>query len=208
MTWPAYASFLVFAVVLILIPGPDFAVVTKNVLAGGRRRGVWSSVGVACAAAVQGGAAAAGLGAVIMRAQPVFLAIKWAGIGYLAWLAVQALRSALAGHYPPLDPSSPDGAAASGWRQGFLSNITNPKVLVFYLAVLPQFLGRHPTVPALLVLALTHAVLALLYLLLLVVGVARARRLLTRRRVRRALDATTGVALLGFSARLAAEQPA
>jgi threonine/homoserine/homoserine lactone efflux protein len=208
MTWSGYASFLVFAVVLILIPGPDFAVVTKNVLAGGRRRGVWSSVGVASAAAVQGGAAAAGLGAVIMRAQPVFLLIKWAGIVYLAWLAVQALRSAVAGHYPPLESASRSSGAAHGWRQGFLSNMTNPKVLVFYLAVLPQFLGPHPTVMALFVLALTHAVLALLYLLLLVAGLDRARRLLTRRRVRRALDATTGVALLGFSARLVTEQPA
>ena len=208
MTWSAYVSFLVFAVVLILIPGPDFAVVTKNVLAGGRRRGVWTSVGVASAAAVQGAAAAAGLGALIMRAQPVFLLIKWAGILYLAWLAVQALRSAVAGRYPPLDATSPTGVAAQGWRQGFLSNITNPKVLVFYLAVLPQFLGRHPTVTALLVLALTHAVLALLYLLLLVAGLDRARQVLTQRRVRRALDAMTGVALLGFSAKLVAEQPA
>jgi threonine/homoserine/homoserine lactone efflux protein len=208
MTWSAYASFLVFAVVLILIPGPDFAVVTKNVLSGGRRRGVWSSVGVASAAAVQGGAAAAGLGAVVMRAQPVFLLIKWAGIVYLAWLGVQALRSALAGHYPPLESASHSSGAAHGWRQGFLSNITNPKVFIFYLAVLPQFLGPHPAVLALFLLALTHAVLALLYLLLLVAGLDRARQLLTRRRVRRALDATTGVALLGFSARLAVEQPA
>lgn len=199
-----YASFVVFAVVLILVPGPDFAVVTRNTLVGGRRRGVWSSTGVASAAAVQGLAAAAGLGAVVTRAQPVFQAIRWAGIAYLAYLAVQAFRSALAGRYPPLDESSAAGAA-SGWRQGFLSNITNPKVLVFYLAVLPQFLGANPPVLALVALALTHAVLSLLYLVFLVHGLHRARRLLSRRRVRRALDAVTGAALLGFGLRLAAD---
>src|SRR3954471_15162289 len=77
VTWQTYGSFLVFAAVLVLVPGPDFAVVTRNALASGRRRGVASALGVASSNAVQGTAAAAGLGAVIMRSQPVFLAIKW-----------------------------------------------------------------------------------------------------------------------------------
>jgi threonine/homoserine/homoserine lactone efflux protein len=202
MTWSAYSSFLIFAVVLVLVPGPDFAVITKNTLAGGRRRGSWSAVGVASSNAVQGLAAAAGLGALITRAQPVFQAIKWAGIAYLLYLGAQALRSAARGRYA--EQSTVEQGAA-GWRQGFLSNITNPKVLVFYLAVLPQFLGPHAPLSALLVLALTHAVLSLGYLLVVVAGLARARMVLARRRVRRALDAATGTALLAFSAKLATE---
>ncbi|GAA3901867.1 LysE family translocator [Actinoplanes auranticolor] len=205
MTWSAYGSFLIFAVVLVLVPGPDFAVITKNTLAGGRRRGSWSAAGVAGSNAVQGLAAAAGLGALVTRAQPVFQAIKWAGIAYLAYLGVQALRSALAGRYADAGAADTGQAAAAGWRQGFLSNITNPKVLVFYLAVLPQFLGPEAPLSALLVLALSHAVLSLLYLLVVVAGLNRARRVLARRRVRRALDAATGTALLGFSAELATE---
>ena len=97
------------------------------------------------------GAAAACLGAVIVRAQPLFHAIKWAGVASLALLAVQAFRSAAAGRYRPVAGNSagPGGVAAlTGWRQGFLSNITNPKVLVFYLSVLPQFLGPHPRSPS------------------------------------------------------------
>src|SRR5919201_6589656 len=97
MSWPTYGSFLVFAVVLVLVPGPDFAVVTKNTLAGGRRRGLWTSVGVTSSNLVQGAAAAAGLGAIIVRAQPLFHAIKWAGLAYLIVLAVQSLRSAIVG---------------------------------------------------------------------------------------------------------------
>jgi threonine/homoserine/homoserine lactone efflux protein len=201
MTWSTYGSFLIFAIVLVLVPGPDFAVITKNTLAGGRRRGSWSAVGVASSNAVQGLAAAAGLGALVTRAQPVFQAIKWAGIAYLAYLGIQALRSALAGRYAEAGSE----ASGAGWRQGFLSNITNPKVLVFYLAVLPQFLGPDAPLGALLVLALSHAVLSLLYLLVVVAGLARARRVLARRRVRRMLDAATGAALLGFSAKLATE---
>ncbi len=209
MTWAAYGAFLAFAIVLILVPGPDFAVVTKNTLAAGRWRGGWAAAGVACSNAVQGAAAAAGLGVVIVRVQPLFEAVKWAGAAYLVYLGVQSLLSAVRGQYPPLaargDRPRTGGAALAGWRQGFLSNITNPKVLVFYLAVLPQFLPAKAGAAVLLAFALSHAVLSLGYLLLLTLALQRARRILERRRVRRVLDATTGAALLGFGARLVAE---
>ncbi len=205
--WSSYGSFLAFAVVLTLVPGPDFAVVTKNTLASGRWRGAWSAGGVTCSNVVQGAAAAAGLSAVILRVEPLFQAIKWAGVAYLVYLGVQAVRSAIRGEYAPLDEAGgaqrAGGVAFGGWRQGFLSNITNPKVLVFYLAVLPQSLPPGAGIPVVLVFALSHALLGLIYLLTL----HRARRLLARRPVRRGLDATTGAVLLGFSTRLATEHP-
>jgi threonine/homoserine/homoserine lactone efflux protein len=207
MSWSKYGEFLAFALVLVVIPGPDFAVVTKNTLVGGRRRGRWTALGVTSSNLVQGTAAAFGLSALILSVQPLFQAIKWAGVAYLAYLGVQALRSARRGEYGPLDGADPAGAAQSvaGWRQGFISNITNPKVLVFYLAVLPQFLTPGAGLGWLLLLAWTLAVLGLAYLLALVTGLHTARRLLTRRKVRRTLDATTGAVLLGFGARLATE---
>jgi threonine/homoserine/homoserine lactone efflux protein len=211
MSWSKYAEFLAFAVVLIVIPGPDFAVVTKNTLVGGRRRGRWTGLGVSSSNLVQGTAAACGLSALIVRVQPLFEAIKWAGVAYLAYLGVQALRSARRGEYAPLDGDDPSGPGKNraqnvfGWRQGFISNITNPKVLVFYLAVLPQFLAPGAGLGWLLILAWSHAVLSLAYLLVLVVGLHSARRLIMRRKVRRALDATTGAVLLGFGAKLATE---
>jgi len=207
MSWSKYGEFLAFAVVLILIPGPDFAVVTKNTLTGGRRRGRWTALGVSSSNLTQGTAAAFGLSALVLRVQPVFQAIKWAGVAYLLFLGAQAIRSAIRGQYPSLDDAEPPdtGAGLAGWRQGFISNITNPKVLVFYLAVLPQFITPGAGLGWLLVLAWSHAVLSLAYLLVLVTGLHSARRLLMRRRVRRALDATTGVVLLGFGAKLATE---
>jgi threonine/homoserine/homoserine lactone efflux protein len=208
MSWSRYGEFLIFAVILVLIPGPDFAVVTKNALAGGRRQGRWTAVGVASSNFVQGTAAACGLSAVIMRAQPVFEAIKWAGVAYLAYLGAQAIRSAVRGQYDLGDGLAAASPARSltGWRQGFLSNITNPKVLVFYLAVLPQFLSPGTSTAWLLALAWSHAALSLLWLMVLTAGLHRLRGLLLRRRVRRSLDATTGAVLLGFSLRLAAER--
>jgi threonine/homoserine/homoserine lactone efflux protein len=207
MNWSGYGQFLAFAVVLVLIPGPDFAVVTKNTLAGGQRRGRFTAAGVCTSNAVQGAVAVSGLSALIVRAQPVFETIKWAGVCYLAILGIQSARSAFRGQYEPLagDEQPVPGLAFGGWRQGFLSNITNPKVLVFYLAVLPQFLRPGTAAGWLLVFAWSHALLSLLYLLGLTAGLHRLGSLLARRRVRRAMDGTTGAILLGFSARLAAE---
>ena len=203
MSWSKYAEFLAFAVVLVLIPGPDFAVVTKNTLVGGRRRGRWTALGVSSSNLVQGTAAAFGLSALIVRIGPLFEAVKWAGVCYLAYLGAQAIRSAVRGRYPAPDEATETSHGLAGWRQGFISNVTNPKVLVFYLAVLPQFLTPGAGLGWLLVLAWSHAVLSLGYLLVLVTGLHGARRLLMRRRVRRGLDATTGTVLLGFSAKLA-----
>jgi threonine/homoserine/homoserine lactone efflux protein len=209
MSLSRYGEFLAFAIVLIVIPGPDFAVVTKNTLIGGRRRGMWTSLGVANSNFVQGTAAAAGLSALILRVQPLFQAIKWAGVAYLVLLGVQAIRSAIRGEYPSLDDAEPGTRAPemalAGWRQGFVSNITNPKVLVFYLAVLPQFLTPGANLGWVLLFAWSHAVLGLAYLFVLVTGLHGMRAVLARRKVRRTLDATTGAVLIGFSARLATE---
>jgi threonine/homoserine/homoserine lactone efflux protein len=157
---------------------------------------------------VQGIVVALGLGAVFVASEPVFLTIKWAGVAYLLFLVVQALRSARRGEYAAVlggQPVARRREALAGWRHGFISNITNPKVLAFYLAVLPQFLlvGESPlqAVP----LARTHAVISAACLALLVLGMHRAPQVLSRRRVRRWMDGLTGAAMLAFGARLATE---
>lgn len=205
----AYLQFLAFAALLVIVPGADFTVVVRNTLTGGARRGAWASAGVACSNVVQGAAAVAGLGAVVVRIEPLFQAVKWAGIAYLGYLAVQSFRSFRRGEYEPLPstPGDPSRTGRGGFHQGFLSNITNPKVLVFYLAVLPQFLGPHSDPAAMAAFAVSHALLSCAYLLLVVAALHRVRRLFSRRAVRRALDAATGTVLLAFGVRLALEQP-
>jgi threonine/homoserine/homoserine lactone efflux protein len=211
MAWSRYGEFLAFVIVLVLIPGPDFAIVARNTLAGGRQRGRWAAAGVSLGAVVQGTAAALGLSELIMRAQPVFQTIRWAGVAYLAVLGVLAVVSAVRGRYRVDDPSGGTLEArgrprrAVAWWQGFLSNVTNPKVLVFYLAVLPQFLAYGAGLGWSLLLAWSVPALGFAYLIALVSGMHYARALLMRRRVRRALDGSTAAALLGFAAALAAD---
>lgn len=199
-------TFLVFATVLVLAPGPDFAVVLKNSLSGGRRSGFAASVGVTSSNVVHGTFAAFGIGTLIVRSQPVFQAVRWIGIAYLAYLGIQALSSAWRGHYDHFAGSDQPRERASawlGWRQGFLSNITNPKVLTFYLSVLPQFMTAGSSTADGLLLAYTHAGLSLVWLVIVVASLHRLRPWLERRPVRRLLDAATGVALVFFGGRLA-----
>jgi threonine/homoserine/homoserine lactone efflux protein len=207
VTWGTYSTYLIIAVLLVVAPGPDTLVLLRNGLAGGRRGGVLAGAGILVGNLVQGSAAALGLGVLIARSQVLFEILRWAGVAYLAVLAVQALRGAVRGDYSAVENvTRRRGAGVRRFREGFLSNVTNPKVLVMYLSVLPQFLtpGVTTTLDAL-VLAYTVGILGAVWLGLLLLVVHRVRDWLSRRRVRRTVDAVTGTALLGFGVALASE---
>jgi threonine/homoserine/homoserine lactone efflux protein len=206
MTWSAYGTYLIFVVLVVLAPGPDTMVTLRNALAAGVRGGLLTSLGIAMGNLVQGTAVALGLGALIVRSHPVFVTLRWAGVAYLCYLGVQALRGAWRGDYRMLDEAGSRRSGFRCWREGFLSNMTNPKVLALYLSVLPQFLDpvRSTTMDAL-VLAYTVVVFGSLWLLVLMLLVHRVRGWLRRRGVRRTMDAVTGTALIGFGVALAGE---
>lgn len=202
-----YLTFLALAVLVAVAPGPDLLLTLRNTVARGRLAGLWTMVGICIASTVQGVLAAAGLGAVIVHARPVFETIRWAGVAYLIYLGVSAIRAAVHGQVAPLDdvPQVGGGHRLTGLRQGFLCNITNPKVLVFNLAVLPQFAGADPAIGTLLLYALTLMVVGSVVLLAIVVAASAARDVFGRRQVRRGVDAGTGTVMLGFAAALAVE---
>lgn len=201
MEWSAYLTFAAVALVIALTPGSDTAVVLKNSLMTGRRGGITTSLGVVAAATVQAGLAAVGLGVLIAESQPVLQVIRWVGVLYLGWMALQALHSAWKGRYAAV--TGADAAARRGFRQGFLVNITNPQVLLFYVAIFPQFMTPGMEVWALVLLAATHPLFGLLQLGGVVLLVHAAARWIQRRPVRRALDTATGVALGLLSVRVA-----
>lgn len=206
MTWSTYLAFAGMMAFLAMMPGPDTMVVLKNALTGGARGGGWACAGISVANFLQGTAAALGLGAVITRYQPLFETVKWLGAAYLVFLGIQALRGAWRGDYEALDDVRRARATPGRrFREGFLSNITNPKVIVLYLSVLPQFLTPASTFTDSLLLAYTVAALGVVWQVLLLLFVHRVRGWLRRRRVRRAMDGATGAALVGFGAALAFE---
>jgi len=206
MTWSTYAGFAGMMAFLAMMPGPDTMVVLKNALTGGARGGGWACAGITVANFLQGTAAALGLGAVITRYHPLFETVKWLGAAYLVFLGIQALRGAWRGNYEALDDVRKARASrVRRFREGFLSNITNPKVIVLYLSVLPQFLTPSSTLGDSLLLAYTVAALGVVWQVLLLFFVHRVRGWLQQRKVRRAMDGATGTALVGFGAVLALE---
>jgi threonine/homoserine/homoserine lactone efflux protein len=144
-------------------------------------------------------AASAGIAALVSASQPVFVAVRIAGAAYLAWLGLQALVAAVRGRR---HEDRPRGSAA-GFRQGLLSNLANPKMAVFFTSLLPQFGTGFGELFAL---GLLFAAMTLAWLSGAALAVGRTRSLLVRGRVRRALDAVTGIALVAFGARLAVER--
>jgi threonine/homoserine/homoserine lactone efflux protein len=144
-------------------------------------------------------ATSAGIAALIAASQPVFTAIRIAGVVYLVWLGLQALAAAVRGRRHEERPRG----SATGFRQGLLSNLANPKMAIFFTSLLPQF---GTGFGELIGLGLVFATLTLTWLSAYTLAVARTKRLLVRGRVRRALDAITGLALVAFGVRLAVER--
>jgi len=202
-----YLSFLLFATLLAAAPGPDTFLTLRASVVGGRRRGLLTMLGITVAGAIQGVLAATGLGAVLAASEPIFLTIRWVGVAYLTWLGLTALRDAMRrdGSVWAVGGTAPRVSARAAFRQGFVCNITNPKVLAFNLAVLPQFVGHGEGLPALLVYAMTLVVVGAVVLLTVVQLGSVAARHLTRPRVRRGVDGATGVVMLGFATALAVE---
>jgi threonine/homoserine/homoserine lactone efflux protein len=196
--------FLALSILLIVIPGPDTAVVTKNALLGGRRSGLLASVGVSLGLTVWTIAAAFGIAALLRASAVGFLALKLAGAAYLIWIGVQMLRAR--GLPAPSEGRRGAGTGLRSLRQGLLSDLGNPKIAVFFTSFLPQFVrGDGSAFASLLFLGVIFAALTLAWLTAYSLMVGHASGLLRRPAVRRVLDRLTGVILIGFGIRLALE---
>ena len=130
-----FALFMLGAITLNLIPGPDMTFVMSQGAARGTRAGVAAALGIGAGTIVHILLAAAGLAAVLSQASWAFDIIRYAGAAYLVWIAIQLIRA------PPVSGSSPPMSASKAFRQGALINILNPKVALFFLAFLPQFMS-------------------------------------------------------------------
>ncbi|HEX2413432.1 MAG TPA: LysE family translocator [Solirubrobacteraceae bacterium] len=191
-------AFLGVAVVVIVTPGQDTALTVRNTLAGGRRAGVRTAAGVVSGQAVWAVAASAGVAALLVASEPAFVALKLAGAAYLAYLGGQALWSAARRTPQHADLGRPVGGHEL--RQGLLSNLGNPKMAVFFSSLLPQF---GDSFAVLLALGALFCTLTLTWLCAYAFAAARAGDVLRRPRVRRAIDALTGTALVTLGVRLA-----
>jgi threonine/homoserine/homoserine lactone efflux protein len=202
------AAFVAVAAVVICTPGQDTALTIRSALAGGRRSGIATAAGVASGQAAWTVATAVGLASLLTASQPAFLALKLAGAAYLVVLGMHSLLHALGRRsYGRVAVRRPGGSPAAAFRQGLLSNLANPKMAVFFTSLLPQFAPESgPAFPVLLSLGLLFCLMTFAWLSVYGLAVDRARSVLLRQRVRRALDAVTGIVLVALGLRLAASR--
>lgn len=203
------SAFLGVAALVIVTPGPDTALVTKNALLYGRRPALATAFGVNTGLLVWTLASAAGVAAIVHASATAFTAMKLVGAAYLIWLGFQTLRAA--GQRTAADGDAANGGrrldVRRGFRQGLLSNLANPKIAAFFTSLLPQFIepGQSVLVPFL-VLGGLFVAMTVAWLSVYAFMASKAGGLLTRPRVRTALDRFTGVVLIGLGLRLATER--
>jgi threonine/homoserine/homoserine lactone efflux protein len=216
----AMLLFALVAIPLTIMPGLDSALVLRTAVVSGRRHAYATALGINAGVLVWGVAAAVGATAVLAASATAYRALTLAGAAYLVWLGGRMLWTSFRpGRYDALpavalnrDAQADDRAdadpatAGSAWRSfalGATTNLLNPKVGVFYLATIPQFLPDD--VPHLLMgllLAVEHDVLGFAWLALLISAAGLARRWLSGRAIARVTDRITGTVLLAFGGRI------
>lgn len=195
-------GFLAACAAVIITPGPDTALTIRNSLAGGRRAGICTSAGVSAGQVIWAVIASAGVAALLAVSRPAFVAIRIAGAAYLVFLGARSAWAATGRRTAgiPADDWRP-GRVRPGlaFGQGLLSNLSNPKMAVFFASLLPQFAGRGDAAQAvMLALGLVFSAMTFAWLAGYAAASARATHILRRPRSRRILSGICGTALAGL----------
>src|SRR5262245_61957015 len=184
-------------------PGPDFVIVLRSAVTGGRRAGMAAAGGIATGLLGWAAVTSVGIAGLLAASAVAFTIVKLVGAAYLVFLGVQALRAARRGHPKELEPGKAT-TTRGAFVAGMLTNLFNPKVAVFFLALWPQFLPDHASALQVAAMAGVAAAGPLVWFLVLANIVTALRRFLVSAKVRRALDAVMGGVLVALGVRIAA----
>lgn len=201
----AVIGFAVVAGLLTLLPGIDTALVLRAAVTRGPRAAYATVAGICVGLLVWGIAAAIGVTAILAASQLAFDIVRWAGAIYLVGLGITLLwKSRDADRIPSLDAEVDTESAGTSFRRGLLTNLLNPKIGVFYMAVLPQFIPADaPALTAGMVLAFVHVVESIIWFSVLIWGTRMLKTWLDRPVVKAWLDRVTGGVLVGFGIKVA-----
>lgn len=213
MTFPfdgRFLAWLAVAIVLIITPGPDTALIIRNALRAGARSASLSAVGVGAGSAVWAAASVVGLAALLETSDVAFTVFKLAGAAYLVYLGLRTL----AGTFRPTPDAAPDSPAAapavlSAWAafvQGVLNNLLNPKAGAIFATVMPQFIEPGDSTSRLVLMVACYDAIVIAWLCAYALVVSRARRSGAGARLRKGLERVTGTIMIGLGVRLALER--
>ena len=197
------AAFTAAAALLTATPGLDTALVLRTAASEGPRNALWSGLGIVTGCFVWAGIVGCGLSALLVASELAYNALRWLGAAYLLYVGFRMLRR-------PRDsfvaPSMPQSRGRGAYSRGALTNLLNPKVGIFYVSFLPQFIPSGVSVaPFTLLLGAIHGILGLIWFSVLVAATRPLMRWLRRPSVLRWLDRATGGIFIAFGARLAIE---
>ncbi|MCU5066499.1 MULTISPECIES: LysE family translocator [Bacillus cereus group] len=201
-----YLLFIITAMLIIIMPGPGFALVTKNTISYGKNGGMKTVLGTISGMMIHTIMATLGLSAILMKFSMIFTLIKYVGAFYLIYLAVKSIKSAFSKKEDMLggmDMNFKDTGTIKSFRQGFTTAILNPKTAVFFLSFLPQFIMSNQNhFFQFLLLGLTFTTLTAIWYLLYISLIRQLRTFLRKERVNRTMEGITGTVLLVFGVRL------
>ena len=201
-TAQALIAFVAAASILVVTPGLDVALVLRSAVAGGPRPAAFVSAGIALGCLVWGLAVSVGLGALLAASELAFTIVRWAGAAYLFYLGVRLITRPRR-RFDAAADGSPHCTPQQSFRHGLLTNILNPKVGVFYLTLLPQFIPTGVNVAAFsFLLTAIHTLLGLLWFAVLIAATLPMSWILTRPRVVQFTDRMTGAVMVLFGAKL------
>ena len=210
---PQILTFAGLAALLTISPGADTMLVIRSVISRGPSAGLLTTAGICSGLFVHASLSAAGLSLIILKSALAFEILKTAGACYLLYLGFQSIRHLFktgrgdTGHM--MADSAPNGRKSGrrAYMEGLLNNILNPKPAVFYLALLPQFIGpADPVFLKSLMLAGIHFVMGIIWLSAISLFLGKMRSFLASPRVQQWLEASSGVVLIGLGIRLAMEK--
>ncbi|MFF1287628.1 LysE family translocator [Bacillus thuringiensis] len=204
-----YLLFIIMSICLIILPGPDTAMATKNTLVAGKVGGVKTVFGTCIALLIHTLAAIIGLSALIVKSALLFSIFKYVGALYLIYIGIKALLAVR--NKEGIDTNdislNNENKHTSCFRQGFLTNLLNPKIAVFFLTFLPQFLNpNHNTFIQLLVMGLTYLVLTAIWFAFYIFLIDKISAFMKKPKTQRYIQGLTGIALIGFGVKLAFEK--
>lgn len=204
-----FEAFLIAITILTLTPGLDTALVLRNSSRGGFADGSTTSLGICLGLFVHATFSAIGISAILAQSAELFNAVKMVGAAYLIWLGTTTLKSVWKGELGTVNTQAQQRQLhlTRSLREGFLSNVLNPKTAVFYLAFLPQFI--NPEGSAFLqscLMASIHFVIAMVWQCGLAGMLNSAKNLLQSSTFMKRMEATTGVVLVGLGVKLLIEE--
>ncbi|HFU7054100.1 TPA: LysE family translocator [Bacillus cereus] len=201
--------FIIMSICLIILPGPDTAMATKNTLVAGKMGGVKTVFGTCVALLIHTLAAVIGLSALIVKSALLFSIFKYVGALYLIYIGIKALLAVRNKEGVDTNDISlnHENEHISCFRQGFLTNLLNPKIAVFFLTFLPQFLNpNHNTFIQLLVMGLTYLVLTVIWFAFYIFLIDKISAFMKKPKTQRYIQGLTGIVLIGFGIKLAFEK--